>query len=125
MLKAFIFALALALAGCASAPAAQVTASGGAGVTGFATLSLWGTWEMDLAPAYTRLAALRHRAARALIAEKIDVATAIEIQKTADKARALLDESRRGDLKTPTDQQRAGLAEALRLIASAEQLLEK
>lgn len=116
---------AAALSACAAPAVTPVTASGGSSISGFATLANFGTWEMDLAPAYTRLAVVRHRAARELDAGRIGVATAIDIQASADKARALLDASRRGNLKTPTAQQRDTLDQALHQISAVEQLLEK
>lgn len=116
---------ALALASAAFATPAPVTATATASVVGFATAAPWGTWQAELAPAYTRLAALRHRAARALEARRIPVAVAIEIQAKADVARARLDASRRGEVVDPTPIQRQALAEAIRQIEQAEQLLER
>ena len=124
MLRALLIAMVFALAACSSVPPVPLKAVGQSSFSGFATLALWGEWESELAPAYTRLAAVRHRAARQLDAGKVDVATAISVQQSADRARVLLDDSRRGDTKTPTLLQRAQLAEAQRLIASAEKLLE-
>lgn len=110
------------LAGCAAPPAGMQAKAAG-GMTAFATLSEWGTWEFELAPAYTRLAAARHNAARLLDARRIDVATAVAVQALADQARALLDASRRGDAKHPTAEQRLQLDRARALIAEAESLL--
>lgn len=124
MTRALLIALAFAMAACTAVPQTPIKAAGQGNITGIATLALWGGWESELAPAYTRLAAVRHRAARLLNADKIDVDTAIAVQQTADQARVLLDQSRRGQAKTPTDQQRAQLANAQRLIAIAESLLE-
>lgn len=94
-------------------------------IVGFATAAEFGTWEMELAPAYTRLAAMRHNAARLLNARQIPVALAIAVQDKADKARTALDQSRRGEAKHPTARQRQLLMEAKRLIAEAEATLEK
>lgn len=124
MIRALIIALALALTACTTTPTAPLSANAQSGLSGFATLAVWGEWESDLAPSYTRLAALRHRAARQLTDGRINADTAVTIQKTADRARALLDQSRRGNKTAPTDHQRAQLAEAKRLIATAETLLE-
>lgn len=123
-MRILLIAFVMALSACSAAPAIPIQASGQNAVTGFATAALWGTWEADLAPAYTRLAALRHRAARQLTDGRIDVATAIAIQQTADQARTLLDQSRRGNATTPSPEQRAQLAEAQRLIAVAEGALK-
>lgn len=124
MRRLLLIALACILAACSTAPAAPIQATGQGRIVGFATLAIWGDWESDLAPAYTQLAAARHRAARMLTDGRISVDTAVAVQKTADQARALLDASRRGDAKTPTQQQRDQLAEAKRLIAATEQLME-
>lgn len=125
MIRALIIAAAFALSACSTAPNVPLQAAGQSRIAGFATLAVWGAWESDLAPAYTRLAVLRHRAARALEARMITVDTAVAIQKTADQARSLLDASRRGDAKEPTLLQRAQLAEAQRLLGTAETLLEQ
>lgn len=127
MIRTLLIALALALSACSTTPAttpAPVSATGKSGLVGFATISLWGTWESELAPAYTRLAVLRHNAARALDANRIPRSVAVQIQALADSARARIDTSRRGNAEQPTAAQRADLAEAKRLIESAEQLLE-
>lgn len=124
MFRAFLIIIALALSACASQPNAPVRASSQGGVTGFATAALWGSWEADLAPAYTRLAALRYRGSSALDAGRISVETALAIQKIADQARRLLDDSRRSSVSAPTLLQRAQLAEAQRLLTEAEALME-
>lgn len=125
-MKKTIFALAIAalLAGCAVTPSSPVAARGGSQIAGFATLSLWGSWEAELAPAYTRLAALQHRAARQLDAGAIGQATATEIRDKAAEARELLDASRRGNAAEPTAEQRVMLVQAQHLLYQAEQLLE-
>lgn len=122
------FALALGLTACASTPPPTVVTAAGsahAGLSGHATLARWGGWEMELAPAYTRLAGIRHRAAAQLDARKIPVATAIAIQATADQARSALDLARRNDAGEPTPEQRAAFAKALALIERAQSLLEQ
>lgn len=125
MVRALILAAVLALSACATQPQATVRASAQGSVSGFATAALWGTWEVELAPAYTRLAALRHRAARALEAGRITVGTAEAIQASADLARSFLDASRRGHSTEPTPQQRTQLGAALGAIEHAEHLLEQ
>lgn len=124
MSRILILAIALALSACATPPS-SLEAGARSNVAGFATLAVWGEWESDLAPAYTRLAVVRHRAARLLTDGRIGVDTAIAVQKSADEARALLDQSRRGNAKAPTAQQRDQLAAAQRLIAVAESHLER
>lgn len=110
---------------CTTVAPPPLAATGTASPAGFATLALWGEWESDLAPAYTRLAVLRHRAARMLDARRIDVAVAIAVQAEADRARNLLDDSRRGNSKTPSPRQRQQLADAIAAIAAAETRLEQ
>lgn len=95
------------------------------GIAAFGTLASFGTWEMELAPAYTRLASLRHTAARRLDAGAITVADAVEIQLLADDARAALDESRRGLQTVPTEAQRRRLEDARRLLEQIAHRLEK
>ena len=116
--------LAVSLAACATPQPAPLAAYARGHVTGVATLAIWGTWEMELAPAYTRQIVLLNRATRALEAGQIDVATAIEIRTAADRARQLLDASRRGHATQPTALQRASLADAQHQLYLAEQLLE-
>lgn len=93
-------------------------------VSGFATAALWGTWEEQLAPAYTRLAALRHQAALELTAGRIPVDRAQSVQSLANRARRALDASRRGDALDPTHDQRQQLDAAKALIAQGYALLE-
>jgi hypothetical protein len=59
----------------------------------FGTLAEKGTWEFELAPAYTENARLRYRAAHQLKAKRISVDLAKQVQKRADEARAALDSS--------------------------------
>lgn len=123
-MRAILFVLALALSACASQPELTARATGSGQITGFATAAMWGTWEAELAPAYTRIAALRYRAARAFQAGRITRDTAIAVQAGGDRANALLDASRRGNRAEPTAQQRADLAAALGEIDQIESLLE-
>lgn len=121
-----ILALCAALTACASSPQPlPIAASARGSVVGFATLATFGTWEMELAPAYTRLAVLQHRAARQAEARKILRTAAVEILYLADRARALLDASRRATSAAPTAEQLQALADASRLLEQAESLLEK
>lgn len=59
----------------------------------FATLASFGTFEMALSPAYTRIAVARHNTAMALKRGAINVKTAMSIQRRADDARKLLDDA--------------------------------
>lgn len=127
-MKNTVIALAIAalLSACAAAPQpAPVAATARANVSGVATLAVWGTWEMELAPAYTRQIVLLNRATRALEAGQIDVGTAVQIRDHATRARQLLDASRRGNATQPTALQRASLADALHQLYLAEQFLEQ
>lgn len=114
---------ALTLAACAAQPPLSGAAPGRAQMVG--TLASFGTFEMELAPAYTRLAVLRHRAAGRLTAGRIDVATARQVQAQADDARARLDAAHSATLagQVPASA-RDNLAEARRLIEAGEALLE-
>jgi hypothetical protein len=73
------------------------TAVIGTGIKAFATLASSGTFEMELAPSYTRLARLRYNAASLLDQNRITVDHAIEIQNGADEIRAVLDYARQLD----------------------------
>lgn len=106
------------------AQAAPLEAQSRGGIVAFGTLAEFGTWEMELAPAYTRLASLRHNAARRLESGAITVATAVEIQLIADDARRALDESRRGLKTSPTEAQRRRLEDARQRITQIATLLE-
>lgn len=120
-----VLMIAFALSACATPQSVPITAKSSGSVAGFATLARFGTYEMELAPAYTRLAALRHRAARDLDAGRITVDTAIAVQSLADQSRSKLDAARRGDMIAPTPEQRLLLADALVLMDQIERLLEK
>lgn len=125
MIRALLIALVLGLSACTTAPEKPLAATGSTASTGVATLALWGTWEMELAPAYTRQIVLLKRAGRALRDGQIAVSSAIAIRDHAVAARRLLDDSRRGNATQPTALQRASLADALHRIALAEQILER
>lgn len=124
MTRIWILFLLLAsfLIGCASTP--QVTPlenkqeSGGLQV--FATLADFGTFEMELAPAYTRLAMLRHNAAKALRKSQITRNDAISIQQAADFARAKLDESKKLSVENQEAEAKARLQTALEILKLQE-----
>ena len=113
------------LGGCATTPPSTPMAASGRGqIAGFATVAQWGTWEAELAPAYTRAAALYHRNAARLDARRSDRATAVRAHGLISDALVLLNASRRSLAPEPTTQQRAQLAEASGLMDRAAALLE-
>lgn len=88
-MKIMIIAVSMILAACSST--VPLEGNGHASQTvAFATLA-FGPFEMKLAPAYTRLAVLRHKATVALRSGAITVSVAKEIQAGADRIRANLD----------------------------------
>lgn len=112
-----IAALVFGVAGCTTnqtlnEPVKSLAAHSGQRVTGFATLAEFGTWEMSLAPAYTRLAGLRYNAARRLDDGRISVDIARQVLTLSDDVRSLLDQSRRGNRVNPTPMQRQRLHDA-------------
>lgn len=113
--------LALGLAACGSAPEKTQALMGAAQVDpieSFAvgTLAPIGTFEYKAAPAYTKLAMLRHNAAKKLRAGDITVQAAIDLQTAADGVRALLDAAVRDDAQGRND------AATTKLIAAGVQL---
>lgn len=122
MNKLLILALAWLLSACASATLPP-TKQQGVSVSAFATLASFGTFEMQLAPAYTRLAVLRHNAARALDKGRIPVDAAQEIQAGADAVRAQLDRARYLDAGKAADAAAASLDDALRGLEQLERRL--
>lgn len=117
--------LASAVSGCATAtPVTTIHATAVSKSQGAATIAMWGSWEWELAPAYTRLAMLRRSAAAQLSDGRISLAAAKGIQAAADRARWQLDSSRRGNAAEPAPSQRTAYAEALRTIEVGESLLE-
>lgn len=101
---------ALAVSACAGMTPAQVAGNTSSGLYAAATLARAGTVDEQLAPAYTRNALVRQRAARALDAGRIDVGTARTVLGYTDAARRALDAGH--------------LATAQRAMSAAESLLE-
>ncbi|MCC7082184.1 MAG: hypothetical protein IT530_16045 [Burkholderiales bacterium] len=112
------------LAGCAASPIQGEARPGRQGMFAVATLAPWGTFEHELAAAYTRLAVLRRTAARQLDAQRLPLQQAIDVQTRADIARTLLDEARVFDARGAPDDARRKLAEALRAVDYAAAALE-
>ena len=81
------------ITGAASGAIDALLAEGRTGVNAAATLS-WGPLEDALAPAYTRLAITRQRAARLLRDGRISKVQALQVLQHTDDARAKLDRSR-------------------------------
>ncbi len=86
-----ILLIMLLLAACASQPQAIQAKVKPADIGVFATLAESGTFEMELAPVYTQLAAARHSAAAQLRDGRISLADAVKVQQLADAARTALD----------------------------------
>lgn len=109
----------LVLSGCA-APSTPIAAQSSGGTAVFGTLAAFGTFEMALAPAYTRLAVLRHKAAGALRDKRIGTQQAVDVQDMADTARRYLDEAHRLTLDgKPNDEAKRMLRDAVWWIDEA------
>lgn len=121
-MRALILIAALALSACATPNPIQPAPVQGRTV-GIGTLA-FGAWEQETAPAYTRLAVLRHRATADLTSGRITKAQAQAIQATADRARDQLAMAVRGSNADPSPAQRAALAEARRITDLGYALLE-
>lgn len=127
MTRLFIaFTLAMLMIGCASTQehAARLQAQeSSTAMVAFGTLATFGTFEMELAPAYTRLAVLRHNAAAALRKGKISVEVAKKIQRGANLARVSLDQAKLADANMQPNVAHIALAEGLTQIETTEGLL--
>lgn len=121
-----VFVLAMFLIGCAStqnhSARLQAEESSNA-IVAFGTLASFGTFEMELAPAYTRLALLRHKAAQALKKGLINIDVAKKIQRGADHARVYLDQAKLADEKQQPNFAHIALAKGLTQIEQTEGLL--
>ena len=118
----FASLLAFALAACSSSPEKTQALATAASIEPFssyaaATLAPVGSFEWKAAPVYTKLAMLRHRAAKQLRAGEIGVQAAIDTQLAADSIRAMLDGAVRDDA------QGRGVDAAKKLIAAGAHLL--
>jgi hypothetical protein len=111
---------ALALTACAGTPA-QIATTAQTGLYAAATLARAGTIDEQLAPAYTRNAMVRQRAARQLDAGHIDIATARAVLTHTDAARTALDTARASAAPAVGA---AYIALARQHITAAETLLE-
>lgn len=122
-MKIVLVAAALLLGACTATP--KPVSDLGAGTAKVRSIEMYGTLaavnsiEWKAAPAFTRLTALRARAAKRLTESRIDVATAREVQRRADAARRMLDQAL-------TDPARADelITGAARAIDGAETFLE-
>ena len=117
-----IICMALALGACAGG-ANLVAKKQTPNTVAFATLASFGSFEMQTAPLYTRLALLRHNATRQLTKANISVGTAKEIQAGADLARVELKQAAEYDAVKKTNNAQASLAVALQLIENLERKL--
>jgi hypothetical protein len=121
----FALLIALFIDGCASpgpVPLSGATPAHPPQLVAFATLAEKGTFSEAVAPAITRLALQRHRAAALLREGRITVDTAKEVQAQADQARALLETVYRS--RTATPEARAALAQAAILQGHIDTLLK-
>lgn len=116
-----IAASAMALSACQGMTPQQMAGTASSGLYAAATLARAGTIDEQLAPAYTTNAMVRQRAARALGAGRIDVATARAVLTQTDAARAALDAARSS---TAPALATAHLTVARHHIAAAEKLME-
>lgn len=118
----------LLIGGCASMSKPTVAPleveHAGAAIVGFGTLASFGTFEMDLAPVYTRNAVARHNAARALRNKQITADEAREILSWTDDARFLLDKAHAASIDgKETPDAREYLNQALGIVESTERRL--
>lgn len=126
MWKLILVAVVMVLAGCGTmgaTPALQPAPVKTAFV-GFATLASVNTFEWQAAPTWTRLAALRHNAARALGKQQITVDAAKSIQARADLARSFLDKATAADKRGNRNQAGDDLRWAIAAIEDAESTLK-
>jgi hypothetical protein len=126
MLRLIIAVLLLSLMGCAAAPEKVTTlepAQSYGGVNAFATLASFGTFEMELAPQYTRLAVLRHNAANKLRKGQIDLETAQKIQMYGDVVRSRLQEAQALDAAKNTEKAHAMLYSTAEALDHLEEML--
>lgn len=101
------------------AGAVAVTPTRGPAMVG--TLADAGTYEMVVAPAYTRLALQRRAAARAIQDGRMTATLGRQVQTLADTARANLDAA--WAIKRPTQEAEGHMAEAARVMKRIDQLL--
>jgi len=117
--------VALALGACAISPAPTPLAAAPvqARSAGVATLA-FGPWEQALAPAITRAEVVSRLAAAQVRDGRLPPGTAQTVRAHLAAARTALYDARRGDRAAPTPDNRAALAEAIRLTDLAASLLE-
>lgn len=122
------------LAGCASvAPAPSTepvthqlqgsTDAEGTGIFAVGTLAPLGSFEWKIAPSYTRLATVRHNAARALKQHRLTFADAVDVLDATDRARAALDAAVVADSKKDSKGAEREAAAGAAAIVEAESIL--
>lgn len=117
-----VVAIFLCAAAYATQPLEGEAVSGDVYVVG--TIASVGSFEWDAAPTYTRLAVLRHAAAKNLRKGAITIGQASVVQVRADKARSLLDKS----LKVCAQNDKTGKCtgsekKARKLLAQAQKII--
>jgi len=126
----FVSLLALLLAACSSTPdraAAIIAAAQLEPIESYAvaTLAPIGSFEWQAAPAYTKLAMMRHNAAKALRKGEISVEDAIEVQNAADAIRAVLDAAVNDDVAGRREDATRKLLKAGLQLVAAETLINQ
>lgn len=122
------------LAGCAStAPAPEMEMvthelqgsadADGMGYFAVGTLAPLGSFEWKIAPSYTRLATVRHNAARALKQHRLTFAEAVDVLDATDRARAALDAAVVADSKKDSKGAEREAAAGAAAIVEAESIL--
>jgi hypothetical protein len=114
----------LILTACGTTQTPSLEAPARHTIVGFATLASVDSHEWRAAPTFTRLAQLRHNAARALAKGAISVDAAKHIQARADLARKLLDEAATADRAGFSVAARERLRWAIAAVDSGEYALK-
>lgn len=119
-----VMATLVALSACATPVPNPISASPVQGRSiGVATLA-FGPWEQELAPAITRAEVVARLAEAQVKDGRLPPGAALDLRAHLVAARAAMADARRGNRDAPTPDNRAALAEAIRLTDLAANLLE-